>query len=365
MKTTIKCILFMYLSMVSVSMYPETLEAATLNVSTASQLTNALNTVKPGDTIVLAAGTYSGKFSTTIDGGSSAWITLKGPSSGSPAILNCGSTSSGYGLYLNTANFWSVKYLTIKNCAKGIVLDESDHVTLDHLTVQQIGQEGIHLRTFSSANTIQYSTVKDTGLTSPGTGEGIYVGSSQSNWSTYTNGEPDRSDDNRILYNKLGPNVRAEGIDVKEGTTGTQIIGNTFDSTGISGENYADSFVDIKGNGCTVTDNIGSNSSTRLIDGMQVHVQLSGWGNNNLFRRNKLTVNASGYGFNIQSGASGNKVYSDNTASGAKKGLTNISITSARMERVLWALLPEPLRESPWLLSALPTLQVWKDWMED
>lgn len=336
------------------------LQAATINVSTASQLTSALSTVQPGDTIQLAAGTYSGKFTTTVDANSSAWIVLKGPSTGSPAILNCGSTSGGYGLYLNTANFWSVKYLTVKNCAKGIVLDESDHVTLDHVTVQQIGQEGIHLRTFSSANTIQYSTVTNTGLTSPGTGEGIYVGSSESNWGSYTNGVPDESNDNRILYNKLGPNVRAEGIDIKEGTTGTQIIGNTFDSAGISGENYADSFIDVKGNGCTITDNVGSNSSTNFVDGMQVHVAVTGWGNNNVFRRNKLTVNASGYGFNVQSGATGNKIYTDNTATGAKKGLSNISTTSARVQLSFL----EALRESPSLQTLLPGFRLLLQWLE-
>lgn len=302
--------------------------AATIQVSSSSQLKSALQSAKAGDTIQLAAGTYTGPFSITNSGASSALINLQGPTSGSPAVLTCGTLDSGYGLHVDGADYWRIKYLTVKTCKKGIVLDDSNYVLLHKVVVEKIGQEAIHIRTFSSHNRIQYSTVRDTGLTDPGIGEAIYVGSSVDNWADYTNGKPDKCDYNLIQYNTLGPNVSAEAIDLKEGTTGGQVLNNTIDATGLSGENGADCFVAVKGNQYTIADNVATNNTSKLVDGMQVYVKSSGWGQNNVFRRNKLTVNAPGYGFWVQSGATGNKIYTDNKASGAQSGLTNISTTS-------------------------------------
>ncbi|MFM7201884.1 MAG: coagulation factor 5/8 type domain-containing protein [Myxococcota bacterium] len=306
--------------------------AATIQVASTSQLQNALSSVKAGDTIQLAAGTYTGPFSITRSGTSDALINLQGPTSGSPAILTCGSTSSGYGLHVDGADYWRIKYLTVKNCKKGIVLDESNYVLLHKLVVEKIGQEAIHLRTFSSYNRVQYSTIRDIGVTDPGIGEGVYVGSSVDNWADYTDGTPDRSDYNLIQYNTFGPNVRAEAIDIKEGTTGGQVLFNTIDATGLSGENGADCFIAVKGNQYTISDNVATNTTSRLTDGIQVYEKASGWGDKNTFRRNKLTVNAPGYGIWVQSGASGNKVYTDNKVSGAQSGLTNIQTTSRLSE---------------------------------
>jgi hypothetical protein len=109
--------------------------------------------------------------------------------------------------------------------------------------------------------------VHDTGLRSPQFGEGIYVGSAVSNWHA-TDGTgvpygenggagPDRSDRCLIEGNRIW-NTTAEGIDVKEGTVGGIIRGNRFDNCGWSGENSADSWVDVKGSGWLVEDNTGA-----------------------------------------------------------------------------------------------------------
>ena len=41
-----------------------------------------------------------------------------------------------------------------------------------------------------------------------------------------------RNTDNQILTNRFGPNVRSEGIDLKEGADRTIVRGNAFDGTG-------------------------------------------------------------------------------------------------------------------------------------
>lgn len=307
---------------------PGACSTRTVNVSTASQLTSALQTAQPGDTISMAAGTYAGNFVATISGTSTCHIILTGPST---AILDSGNNTTGYVFHLQ-ASYWELRGFTARNAQKGIVLDGANNNLIDGVTVKDIGDEGVHFRSFSSNNTIQNSTVTNTGLFDPGFGEGIYIGSANSNWDLYSGGKPDACDNNTVLNNHLGPNIRAEPIDIKEGTNGGTIDGNYLDATGISGQNSADSWVDVKGNGYTIRNNTGvnpnNNSGANFVDGMQVHQALSGWGNSNTFKLNNLDVRSTGYGFWVQSGTTGNVVCTNNTVTNAGSGVANIPLTT-------------------------------------
>ncbi|GAA4732671.1 chondroitinase-B domain-containing protein [Flavisolibacter ginsenosidimutans] len=304
----------------------------TVHVSTSSELKAALLDAKPGDDIVMAEGVYAGRFviEATAAGTVAKPIVLRGSRN---AVLDAGSIQTGYVLYLQ-GSYWNLKGFTITNGLKGLIMDGSQHSVIDDLKIFSIGEEALHLRKFSSNNTVQNCEIMQTGLKTPDYGEGIYIGSAKNNWSTYTNGDPDKCDSNKILSNTLGPSVAAECIDVKEGTTAGIIRGNNFDATGITGANSADSWIDVKGNGYLIENNTGTNPGGSIFkDGYQVHVAVSGWGNNNAFKNNNCTVNAAGYGFNIQlSGSngtsSGNKVYSNNTVTGAASGVSNISLSN-------------------------------------
>ena len=57
---------------------------------------------------------------------------------------------------------------------------------------------------------------------------------------------------------------------------------------------------------------------------IQVHVVEESWGNDNVFRTNRATVNAAGYGFRISEGATGTVVACSNMVTGAGAGLSNI-----------------------------------------
>jgi hypothetical protein len=319
----------------------------TVTVSTPTQLTAALAGARPGDTISLAAGTYDGAFYATASGTASAPITLTGPGTAvlSNAAGRCdpnvpttpsGISYCGYGLHLNRVSYWRLTGFAVTGSAKGIVLDGSSHNVIDGVQVYGIGDEGVHFRTSSSDNVLQNAAVHDTGRSQPGFGEGLYLGSAQSNWSRYgENGGsgPDRSDRNQALGNHFGPNVTAEHIDIKEGTTGGLVTGNTFDARGISGANFADSWIDVKGSGYTLTGNHGSYlGGTTLVDGYQVHQIVAGAGCGNVFRGNDSDLGgAPGYAINVtdQSNCSANPnvVYSSNTVRNAGKGLTNITVS--------------------------------------
>lgn len=307
------------------------LSAKPIIVANSSQLKRALTTAKPGDSIILKDGVYEGRFviEPNASGTEKEPIILAGSRN---AILDAGSIETGYVLSLK-ANYWKLKGFTVKNGLKGIVADGANYNVIDGVFVTQLGEEGIHFRTFSKHNIVKNSEVTHTGKKRPGFGEAIYIGSAYSNWAKYTNGVPDKCDSNQVLNNKLGPYVTAECIDVKEGTTGGIIKGNIFEAQGITGENSADSWMDIKGNHYLIANNTGYNTQPSvLLDGYQVNCAYEGWGSYNIFKNNLSNVNAEGYGINIRFKSSkgvavGNQVYADNRVLSAAKGITNIELT--------------------------------------
>ncbi|MEC4019742.1 right-handed parallel beta-helix repeat-containing protein [Streptomyces sp. H27-D2] len=285
--------------------------AAVIQVSTAAQLKSALSAAEPGDTIQLADGTYSGNFKTTVAGSSSARITLTGSSK---AILTAG---GGYGLHLNGASYWTVKGVTVAGGQKGIMLDGAKNVVIDSVVVRGLDMEGVHFRKSSANGVIKNSKIYDTGNDDSGMGEGVYVGTA--------NTLSDKSDNVRILNNTIGPDVGGEAVDIKEGTTGGLVSGNTFDGKGQTGVHFDDSWIDVKGNRYVIENNTGKNT---LNNGYEVHTQDPGWGCDTVFRGNRSDLNgASGsgrYAINVFNYSSSCKttVSSSNTVSGGK-GLVN------------------------------------------
>ncbi|NII51558.1 right-handed parallel beta-helix repeat-containing protein [Frigoribacterium endophyticum] len=290
--------------------------ATTVTVSTSAGLTAALAAARPGQTIALRDGTYTGTFRAAADGTAGQPIRLTGSRA---AVLTTGSVSKGYGLHV-TGDRWIVSGLTVQTAQKGIVLDGSSGTVVEGVDVGRIGDEGVHLRTNSVDVTVRGSSVHDTGLRKAGFGEGIYVGSAVSNWGSVmgSSSTPDRSDRAQIIGNTIS-DTAAEGIDLKEGTTGGVVSGNVFRDAGRSGENSADSWVDVKGDGYLVTANSGTGTK---LDAFQVHV-ISGWGRGNSFRDNTVLGGVPGYEVWVQKGAVGTVVVCRTAGTRAGAGLTN------------------------------------------
>ncbi|MET9554533.1 right-handed parallel beta-helix repeat-containing protein [Streptomyces sp. NPDC006645] len=89
---------------------------------------------------------------------------------------------SGYGLWLFKAAHWNLKGFSVSESKKGVVLDTAPNVTIDGLDVRDIDEEGVHFRRSSADGVIRNSTIQNTGLVQPGYGEGVYLGSSKSNF---------------------------------------------------------------------------------------------------------------------------------------------------------------------------------------
>ncbi|MEU4252971.1 cellulose binding domain-containing protein [Amycolatopsis sp. NPDC026612] len=321
----------------------------TLDVSTAAQLQAALANAAPGQAIRLAAGTYRGSFVTTKAGTAARPITLAGPANA--VLINDGPSGdapdcpvptagwdSGYGLWLSGAPYWTLRGFTVQESKKGIVVDDSPHTTIDGVTVHHVDEEAVHFRRSSADSVLKNSTITYTGLVQPGYGEGVYLGSANSNWGCHGNsGGVDRGDRIQVLDNHIGPFVAAEPIDVKEGTFSGVIRGNTFDGRGITGQNSADSWIDVKGIGYTIEGNTGTFAPPgTFANGYENHNTSTSPsfdnGCGNVWRNNKSDLGGAGdYAIKISSvskcAANPNVVYASNTVTNARSGLTNIPVT--------------------------------------
>ncbi|WP_205757209.1 carbohydrate-binding protein [Listeria kieliensis] len=270
--------------------------AREVRVATTKELQQAMKTALPGDEILLAPGTYEGKMGNTNSGHSSSYfnsdqsgtsdapIQMRSESKEHPAILKGQRLTSGNTLRI-TGDYWIISDLEVTNGQKGIMLDHSHYSKLNHVSVYEIGMEGVHFRDGSSHNLLENSTISGTGLANPNYGEGVYVGSAKGSWKTYA----PNTDYNTIRKTVIGPDVAAEHIDVKEGTTGTIIEDNIFYGAGISGANYADSFLDLKGNEALVRRNKGyRQGNDKIVAAVQSSNQIDNWGKNNKVSDNEF-----------------------------------------------------------------------------
>jgi len=225
--------------------------AVTYNVSSASQLQSALASVQAGDEIVIAAGQTiqytsgaidSAYFYSNKNGTASEPITIRSASSTNLATIRGNDVTSKILLRIE-GDHWIVKDLKFTFGQKGIVFDNSNYSKVINCEISNIGMEGIHVRDGSDNVLIDDCWVYNTGVFNPQFGEGIYIGSDRSVWGTYNS-----SVDYTVVQNStIGPNVRAEAFDIKEGTTETTIQNNIIYGTGISAAAFEDSFIDLKG----------------------------------------------------------------------------------------------------------------------
>jgi hypothetical protein len=259
-----------------------------VDVADADSLRQALDDAAPGQVIRLADGRYEGNFVATAHASADAPIRLCG---GRGAVLDGGDIDGDYTLHLSGASYWHVMGLTITGGQKGVMVDSGVGNRIEGLLVTSMGDEAIHLRSNSTDNAVVGNTVRDTGLRKPKFGEGVYVGTAESNWCKLTDCGPDRSDRNVVEGNDIA-GTTAEAVDIKEGTSDGVLRGNVFDGSAMI---ESDSWVDVKGNGWTVEGNTGTSSPE---DGFQVHEAVDGWGRGTVFRGN-VVADVPGLGIHV------------------------------------------------------------------
>lgn len=297
-------------------------EGRRVPVETAGELRAALEQAAPGDVIVLAPGRYPGHFVSQASGTAERPITLCGPRG---AVIDGGGLDFGGFALTISGSHWALLGFTILNTEQGLALDGSRHSVVRGLLIADVGQEALHLFGNASQNLIEGNTIRDTGRSVAEWGEGIYLGSFRDHWCQRSGCRPDRTDSNTVRANRIGPDVRAELIDAKEGTRGNVIEGNRLDGRGqVASQPWIESWMEINGDGYRVTGNRGR---TALHHGFEVTtVRHDGvlYGRENVFERNEAIVDAAGYGFAIDARAEGTVVRCDNLVSGAGAGTATV-----------------------------------------
>ena len=260
-----------------------------VDVSTVEELFSAMRNAQPGDVIRVAEGTYdyttyqgAQKIDTSAEGTETAPITLTAADPENPPVITGTSEEHGYVIQI-TGDYWILENLKLTTAQKGIVLDNSNHSIIRNCEVYNTGAEAIAIRDGSSYCIVKDSYIHDTGTITPGYGEGVYIGSAKS-----TTGFDYKCDYNTVDGCTF-KNIAAEHVDVKEYTTGTEIMNCTFYGDGMTGANNAGSFVDIAGNDVNVHDNIGyRNGNTNIVAAFELHEQVSGWGYHCIFTGNTV-----------------------------------------------------------------------------
>ncbi len=231
--------------------------------NTLEEIIAAMKIAEPGDEIIIAAGDYTGAKKTQEPDIRGKWARFVGIGNGdaaNPIIIRGASSTNrpvlqgpagrydGYTMRI-VGDFWIIKDLIITEGSKGVVLDKSNYCEINNVKVHQVAEEGIHFRDGSSNNIATHCEVINTGIIKPEYGEGFYVGSdkAQHDLTGTTDDYNPYCFDNTIEYCKVGPQVAAEGVDIKEGTKNTIVRHCEFSAVGISGENSADAFIDLKG----------------------------------------------------------------------------------------------------------------------
>ena len=263
-------------------------DVRTVLVTNGEELAASLADAQPGDVIALAEGDYtvaaseetlgnglfvdeveetftkSWFFGSQADGTAEKRITLRSADPENPAVVKgAGWQESGYALYIR-GDYWTIENLVVSEAAKGIMFDHAGHSILNNVEIHTIGQEGLHYRDGSHTALADEINIHDVGKLDDGFGEGIYIGSDLSVWKEEGDVKIGLSGKlySRDVYNitvknsVIGPNITAEPFDVKEGTFNIIIEDNTIYGSGISGQNFADSFIDLKGTMATVRRNV-------------------------------------------------------------------------------------------------------------
>jgi hypothetical protein len=148
-------------------------------LSGGADLATIANAAAPGDVICLRAGNYAG-FTLTRGGTASAPLVIKAhPGEERQARLTHESSTTGYGIRIENADYVILEALWIDKVNQGIYIRDSNYVQAWNNLVTEVGQECMRFK-LSDFGAFVGNTIRGCGRKAGANGEGIYVGSGES-----------------------------------------------------------------------------------------------------------------------------------------------------------------------------------------
>ncbi|PJI95101.1 carbohydrate-binding protein [Luteimicrobium subarcticum] len=287
----------------------------TVRVANADELRRALADAEPGQTIELADGTYVGNWS-VVDrpATSAAPVTLSG---GRRAVLRTG-TGAGAALHLVDSDYWSVRGITVEHGQEGVLVEASDHVSVEGVLAHDLDVDAVRFWSSSSFGSVVGSTISDIGQSKgPSAPGGVVVGSPQV--------VSDTSDHVTVADNVIGPLVGGPAVVAHEGTAGGTVARNVLDGAAPGGT-AGEAWVEVRGNEYTLTGNTGAHAGRA---GYAIGSQVAGWGCGTEVSGNAANLEAATTAHPIAIEVVGydrstcpTTVYDDNTVTGAGRLVT-------------------------------------------
>ena len=278
-----------------------------VNVSNKAQLDAAKNAALPGDQIRLAAGTYNYT--------SEGWTLSRSGTAANP-IVYCGPRTAVVNAYAWVrASYVRLTGFRIRGDTPyatvwGIYQTSGGHNVYDHLEVGPQYRSGIVIHDGPSyGNEIAHNYIHDTGVGVANRGECVYIG--DGDWD-YVNDGHQIVDSTWIHHNTL-TNCRAEGIELKSGTSFAVVEFNTITNAGHGLVVGSDAPIQVRANGNIIRDNT---ITTAPRYGSELYVtpgRESFGGQNNKFQRNHFSGMGNNKAFSLQPGHTGNVYCNDNT----------------------------------------------------
>jgi regulation of enolase protein 1 (concanavalin A-like superfamily) len=207
------------------------LTAATLAVSDAAELRNALALAQAGDLILLAEGVHDvadGGFITQRAGVSGRPITLRGEGTGATLRWTANADRACFNI---RHSHYRIENLTIDangHSKRGILIEDADHGKLTLVTVIKTNNEAFKIRNNSQYWLLDRCTARDIGMAGQ-FGEGFYCGDADQNWANAPH--PDETGYITFLHCRA-IRTMADGFDFKEGTHHIRVLDCLVDFQG-------------------------------------------------------------------------------------------------------------------------------------
>ena len=198
----------------------------TINLVPGSSFKAAVESLQPGDTLVVNAGTYSdsGRISISVRGTASAPVLIKAADGQARPVI----TRPAGAAVQNTINIEGAAYLTIRgleiigNGGDGINLNGGpSFITLETLDIHDV-DVGINFRSSMNNITVRRNQIHRTGVGN-GTGEGMYVGCNDATCIVR-----DALLEYNWIHDALPGTTQGDGIEVKVGSHSNLIRHNVI-----------------------------------------------------------------------------------------------------------------------------------------
>ena len=263
-----------------------------IDVTTVEELHKALEKAKAGQVIELAPGVYDystydeklDQFKLSKSGTESNPITLRAKDPEDPPLLRGPTSKDGTILHI-TGNYWVVENIKIGYCGRAIVIRGGYHNIIRNVEMFSIGTKAVMLRFGASYNLFQNCYIHNTGLINPSFGDAFDIGIPL----TETTNRDHQIADYNIIERCVFKQISSETINIREYTTGNEVVGNVFYGEGINGKNGADNFIIICGSDNYIHSNVGyRNQNKYILTAFKVKKRAEDTGNGNIFENNIL-----------------------------------------------------------------------------